>query len=407
MSCCTAGCPTCSEGGNHGLQTSDRPPPDRPEGREGVQRHLPLLHRRLRLQGLHVGGEQAGRRGAGSEQVRRRPRQAAAGRDRGVVLAVDVQHRPAERRRRPHRHQAGQGLRGEFGPRLRARRAHGGDELLARAQHPAATPHRSDGVALRPDAADELGRRARSRRARHRRGHQRHGRGRVVRLRLRPRRRRRRLREHLGHRQALFRRHEGEEHPHPQPAGLQFRGSRHPRHGRRRIEQLLRGRGACRHHRGGRHQRARNPDQLFPESLGAESARHLGGQETSGVRQRADRAGAHRHRRSAPHRHRQCLRGRSRQGPRDASRHQLGHRPRPVQRLAHLHRREGLDRQGVHRRLDQGLRQGRGRQQDEPGGGGADHRPDRRSDPPIGRMDRAAQSRAARGGGPCSPTRRA
>jgi hypothetical protein len=33
----TAGCPTCcSEGGNHGLQTSDRPPPDRPEGRQGV-----------------------------------------------------------------------------------------------------------------------------------------------------------------------------------------------------------------------------------------------------------------------------------------------------------------------------------------------------------------------------------
>ena len=51
-SCCTAGCPTCSEGGNHGLQTSDRPPPDHPEGCEGVQRHLPLLHRRLRLQGL-------------------------------------------------------------------------------------------------------------------------------------------------------------------------------------------------------------------------------------------------------------------------------------------------------------------------------------------------------------------
>ena len=52
---CTAGCPTCSEGGNHGLQASDRPPPDHPEGCEGVQRHLPLLHRRLRLQGLHAG----------------------------------------------------------------------------------------------------------------------------------------------------------------------------------------------------------------------------------------------------------------------------------------------------------------------------------------------------------------
>ena len=343
----------------------------------------------------------------GPEQVRRRSRQAAAGRDRGLVLARDVQHRPAERRRRSHRHQAGQGLRGEFGSRLRARRAHGGDELFARAQHRAATPHRPDGVALRPDAADELGRRARPRRARHRRGDQRHGRGRPVRLRLRPRRRRRRLREHLGHRQALFRRHEGEEHPHPQSPGLQFRGSRHARHGRRRTEQLLRGRGACRHHRGRRHQRARNPDQLFPEPLGAEPARHLDGQETNRVRLRAGRSGAHHHRRPAPHRHRQCLRGRSRQGPRDASRDQLGHRSRPVQRLAHLHRREGLDRQGLHRRLDQGLRQGRGCQQDEPRRGGADHRPDGRSDPPVGRVDCAAESRAARGGGRCSPTRRA
>ena len=48
---------------------------------------------------------------------------------------VDVQHRPAERRRRSYRHQAGQGLRGEFGSRLGARRAHGGNELFPRAQH--------------------------------------------------------------------------------------------------------------------------------------------------------------------------------------------------------------------------------------------------------------------------------
>ena len=42
-----------------------------------------------------------------------------------------------------------------------------------------------------------------------------------------------------------------------------------------------------------------------------------------------------------------------------------GHRSRAVQRLADLHRREGLDRQGVHRRLDHGLRQGGRRQQDD------------------------------------------
>ena len=38
---------------------------------------------------------------------------------------VDVQRRPAERERRPHRHQARQELRRELRPRLDARRAHG------------------------------------------------------------------------------------------------------------------------------------------------------------------------------------------------------------------------------------------------------------------------------------------
>ena len=42
-----------------------------------------------------------------------------------------------------------------------------------------------------------------------------------------------------------------------------------------------------------------------------------------------------------------------RQGPRAAPRHQFRHRPRAVQCAAHLHRRPGLDRQGLHRRLDQ------------------------------------------------------
>ena len=62
-SCCTAGCPTCSEGGTHGLQASDRPSPDHSRRTPRVQRHLPLLHRRLRLQGVHLGREQAGRHG--------------------------------------------------------------------------------------------------------------------------------------------------------------------------------------------------------------------------------------------------------------------------------------------------------------------------------------------------------
>ena len=46
---CTAGCPTCSEGGSDGLQATSRSPSDRPGGRQGIQCHLPLLHRRLRL----------------------------------------------------------------------------------------------------------------------------------------------------------------------------------------------------------------------------------------------------------------------------------------------------------------------------------------------------------------------
>ena len=40
--------------------------------------------------------------------------QAAGGRDRRLVRALDVQHRQAERPRRAHRHQARQGLRGEL-----------------------------------------------------------------------------------------------------------------------------------------------------------------------------------------------------------------------------------------------------------------------------------------------------
>jgi len=86
-----------------------------------------------------------------------------------------------------------------------------------------------------------------------------------------------------GHWQALFRCHEGEEYPYPQSPGLQFGSARHPRHGRGRIEQLLRGRRACRHHGCRWHQRARNPDQLLPQSLGSEFARHFAGQEKNGV----------------------------------------------------------------------------------------------------------------------------
>ena len=277
------------------------------------------------------------------------------------------------------------------------------------AQHAAAAPHRPDGVALRPDAADELGRRARPRRARHRRGDQRAGRGRPVRLRLRPRRRRRRLREHLGHRQALFRRHEGQEHPHPQPPGLQFRGPRHARHGRRRTQQLLRGRRARRHHRRGRHQRARDPDQLLPEPLGAESARHLAGQEEAASSPASRIAPA-----------RIIIVDPRRTVTVNACEVEAG-----KDRVLHLAINSGTDLALFNAWLtyiaEKGwidkafiaastkrLRQGAWpANKTEPRGGGADHRPHGRPDRQGGRVDRRAQSRAARAGARCSPTRRA
>ena len=200
---------------------------------------MPLLHRRMRLQGLHLGHRQAGNDGPGPQQVRRRPRQAAAGRNGGLVRTRHVQRGEAGRQGRPRGHQARQELRREFRPRLDPRRADGRDVLFAGTEHAAAAPHRPDGLALRADAADELGGRPRPRRPGHRGHRQRAGRGRPLRLRLRSRRSGRRLREHLGHRQALFRGHEGQEHPDPQPPRLQLRSPRHPRHGRRRAQQLL------------------------------------------------------------------------------------------------------------------------------------------------------------------------
>ena len=124
-----------------------------------------------------------------------------------------------------------------------------------------------------------------------------------------------RLRVHLGHRQALLRRHEGEEHPHPQPARLQLRGPRHPRHGRGRAQQLLRGRRLADTDLRRRHQRLGDPDQLLPRPLGPEPARQLlAREEAPGDAGRAARQRADRDRRPAPDRDRGGLRGRGRHG---------------------------------------------------------------------------------------------
>ena len=54
-----------------------------------------------------------------------------------------------------------------------------------------------------------------------------------------------------------------------------------PRHGGRRTQQLLRGRRTRRHDRRGRHQSARDPDQLFPQPLDSESSGRYARQEES------------------------------------------------------------------------------------------------------------------------------
>ena len=76
--------------------------------------------------------------------------------------------------------------------------------------------------------------------------------------------------------------------------------------------------------------------------------------------------GTHYHCRSASHGDRQCLRSRSRQRQRDASGDQFRRRPRALQRLDDLHRRQRLGRQGLHRCLDRRFRQGEDGEQDEP-----------------------------------------
>ena len=73
--------------------------------------------------------------------------------------------------------------------------------------------------------------------------------------------------ENAGHREALLRRDEGEEHPHSQPSGLQLGGPRDPGHGRRRAQQLLRGCAARGHDRGRGSELSRDADELLPEPL--------------------------------------------------------------------------------------------------------------------------------------------
>ena len=54
-------------------------------------------------------------------------------------------------------YQTGQGLRRELGPGIDPRRTDGRNELFPNTQHSAATPHRADGLALRSNAAHQLG----------------------------------------------------------------------------------------------------------------------------------------------------------------------------------------------------------------------------------------------------------
>ena len=308
---------------------------------------------------------------AGPEQVRRRSRQAAGRRDRRLVLALDVQHRQAERPGRAHRHQARQGLRRELRPRLGPRRPHGRDELFAAAQHPAAAADRSDGLALRPDAADQLGRCARSRRARDRGGHQGQGEDGLFVSAF----------DHGG---------AGGGYENTWGTGKLYFGAMkikniriHNRPAYNSEVHATRDMGVgelnnC-------YEDAELADTIVAVGTNALETQtnyflnhwvpNLRGTSVDKKKaefgSRAGRAGQDHHRRSAPHRHGQCLRSRGRQGQCAASRDQFRHRPRAVQCLADLHRRQGLDRQGLHRCLDHGLRKMQAGQQDQPRGCGA------------------------------------
>ena len=130
-------------------------------------------------------------------------------------------------------------------------------------------------------------------------------------------------------------------------------------------------------------------------------------QEAGAAPGRAACGGAHRHRRSAPHRDRQRLRGGGRRGQRPASRDQLRHRPGAVQRALHLHRRPGLGRPGLHRRLDQRLRRGARGQPDLARGAAEITGLTRRRHHQGGGTGSPSRRKAAPAGAPCSPTRRA
>ena len=298
-------------------------------------------------------------------------------------------------------------LRREFGTRLDPRRAHGRGILFRSALDPTAAADRTDGLALWPDAADELGRRARPRGARDGGGDRRPRRGRPVRLGFRSRRRRRRLRKHLGHRKALFRRDEDQEHPHSQSPGLQLRGACDPRHGGWRTQQLLRGRRTRRHDRRGRNQRAGDADQLFPQPLGAEPSRRVARQEECAAARRSASAGADHFRRSAAHGDGERLRGRSRQGQGASPAINSGTDLALFNAwLTYIADKGWVDKDFIAastKDFDKAV----GGQQDSLEGRREDHRPQRRRHSEGGRMDRATEGRRRARDGRCSPTRRA
>ena len=121
------------------------------------------------------------------------------------------------------------------------------------------------------------------------------------------------------------------------------------------------------------------------------STRRVDGQEECAAFRRSASACADHFRRPSTHGDGERLRVRSRQGPGAPPVHQFRNRPRALQRMAHLHRRERLGRQGLHRCFDQGFRQGGRCQQDQPGGCRKNHRSKRRRHSQISRMDRATE----------------
>ena len=212
----------------------------------------------------------------------------------------------------------------------------------------------------------------------------------------------------LGHRQADVHGAEDADGAHPQPPGVQLRVPRDARDGHRRAQQQLRG---CRSSPTSSWRSAATPTRRRPTTSSRTGCRTCrAGRSTrrrSGSRaRRSPRPRSSSSIRAARPTIAICRVGR-RQGQRAAPRHRAGDRHRALQRPVHLRRRPGLARQGLHRQVHERLRRRGAGQQALARRGEPHHRRSRsRSSgrPPSGPTSRRPAGSARTR---CTPTRRA